>query len=57
MTMSIRVFDVLALIGLSPVLTHQHHVIDIVGGFVLAGFCFVAVRPKICLASGNETNP
>ena len=44
-----------ALIGLSPVLTHQHHVSDILGGFVLAGFCFVAMRPKICLASGNET--
>src|SRR5438045_3272177 len=28
------------LIGLSPVLTYQHHVIDIVGGFVLAGYCF-----------------
>jgi protein-tyrosine phosphatase/membrane-associated phospholipid phosphatase len=28
------------LIGLSPLLTYQHHVIDIVGGFVLAGFCF-----------------
>jgi Dual specificity phosphatase, catalytic domain/PAP2 superfamily len=28
------------LIALSPVLTYQHHVIDIVGGFVLAGYCF-----------------
>jgi membrane-associated phospholipid phosphatase len=30
------------LIGLSPLLTHQHHLIDILGGFVLAGFalCF-----------------
>jgi predicted protein tyrosine phosphatase len=28
------------LIGLSPLFTYQHHVIDIVGGFVLAGFCF-----------------
>lgn len=28
------------LVALSPVLTYQHHVIDIVGGFVLAGYCF-----------------
>jgi membrane-associated phospholipid phosphatase len=30
----------LMLIGLSPVLTYQHHVVDIVAGFVLAGYCF-----------------
>ena len=29
-----------ALIALSPVLTYQHHLIDIIGGFVLAGYCF-----------------
>jgi hypothetical protein len=29
-----------ALIALSPVLTYQHHVIDIFGGFALAGYCF-----------------
>jgi membrane-associated phospholipid phosphatase len=34
------------LIGLSPVLTHQHHVIDIVGGFALAAACFYLIRPK-----------
>src|SRR2546423_854932 len=28
------------LIALSPVLTYQHHVIDIVGGLVLACYCF-----------------
>jgi membrane-associated phospholipid phosphatase len=28
------------LIALSPVLTYQHHLIDIIGGFVLAGYCF-----------------
>jgi len=33
-----------ALIGLSPVLTYQHHVIDIVGGFALAGYCFYLFR-------------
>jgi membrane-associated phospholipid phosphatase len=32
------------IIGLSPVLTYQHHVIDIVGGFVLAGYCFYVFR-------------
>ena len=32
------------LIALSPVLTYQHHVIDIVGGFVLAGYCFYLFR-------------
>ena len=28
------------LIGLSPLLTYQHHIIDIIGGFILAGYCF-----------------
>jgi protein-tyrosine phosphatase len=32
------------LIGISPWLTYQHHVIDIVGGFVLAGYCFYLFR-------------
>ncbi len=32
------------LMALSPVLTFQHHVIDIVGGFVLAAFCFWLFR-------------
>ena len=32
------------LIALSPVLTYQHHVIDIVGGFALAGYCFYLFR-------------
>ncbi len=39
------------LIGLSPLLTHQHHVIDILGGFALAGGCFLVIRPKFCLDS------
>jgi membrane-associated phospholipid phosphatase len=34
------------LIALSPVLTYQHHVIDIVGGFVLAGLCFWPFRER-----------
>jgi len=38
------------LIGLSPLLTYQHHVIDIVGGFVLAGYCFYLFRaPSLAL--------
>jgi protein-tyrosine phosphatase/membrane-associated phospholipid phosphatase len=32
-----------SLIGASTLLTYQHHVIDIVGGFVLAGVCFYLV--------------
>jgi membrane-associated phospholipid phosphatase len=34
------------LIALSPLLTHQHHVIDILGGFALATVCFLVIRPK-----------
>jgi protein-tyrosine phosphatase len=38
------------LIGLSPLLTYQHHVIDIVGGFILAGYCFYLFRePSLVL--------
>jgi Dual specificity phosphatase, catalytic domain len=38
------------LIGLSPLLTYQHHVIDIVGGFVLAEYCFYLFRePSLAL--------
>jgi hypothetical protein len=33
-----------ALIALSPVLTYQHHLIDIIGGFVLAGYCLYLFR-------------
>ena len=33
-----------ALMGLSPVLTYQHHVIDILGGFAVAGYCFYFFR-------------
>jgi membrane-associated phospholipid phosphatase len=34
------------LIALSPVLTYQHHLIDIAGGFVLAALCFWTFRDK-----------
>lgn len=33
-----------SLIGFSTVLTHQHHLVDIAGGFVLAGFAFYFFR-------------
>jgi predicted protein tyrosine phosphatase/membrane-associated phospholipid phosphatase len=33
-----------SLIGFSTVLTYQHHVLDVVGGFVLAGYCFYLFR-------------
>jgi membrane-associated phospholipid phosphatase len=35
------------LIALSPVLTYQHHIVDIVGGFVLAGLCFWLFRAPV----------
>lgn len=34
------------LIGISPVFTLQHHVIDILGGFALAGICFSVFRVR-----------
>lgn len=33
-------------VGASPLLTHQHHVIDIIGGFALAGLCSWLIREK-----------
>jgi membrane-associated phospholipid phosphatase len=35
-----------ALIALSSVLTYQHHLIDVVGGFVLAALCFLIFRGR-----------
>ena len=40
-------------IALSPVLTYQHHLIDIAGGFVLAGLCFWMFRDL----SSPQLNP
>ena len=34
------------LIAFSPILTYQHHLVDIVGGFVLAGYCFYLFRER-----------
>ncbi len=39
------------LIALSPLLTHQHHLIDILGGFALAAGCCFAIRAKFPLDS------
>jgi len=33
-----------SLIGLSTLLTYQHHIVDVAGGFVLAAACFYLVR-------------
>ncbi|WP_197532796.1 phosphatase PAP2/dual specificity phosphatase family protein [Symmachiella macrocystis] len=33
-----------SLIGLSTLLTYQHHIVDVAGGFVLAAVCFYLVR-------------
>jgi membrane-associated phospholipid phosphatase len=35
-----------SLIGLSTVLTYQHHVIDVAGGFVLALFCYYFIPER-----------
>lgn len=35
-----------SLIGLSTLLTYQHHVMDVAGGFVLAAVCFYLVREQ-----------
>jgi hypothetical protein len=35
-----------SLIGFSTVLTYQHHVIDVAGGFALAAVCFYLIRER-----------
>ncbi len=36
-----------ALIGLSTLLVYQHHIIDLVGGYLVAHLCFLVVRDRI----------
>lgn len=45
-----------SLIGFSTVLTHQHHLVDIAGGAVLAGFAFYLFRdrPESTATAGNR---
>jgi len=39
-----------SLIGVSTLLTYQHHVVDVIGGFILAAVCFYFVREtQLCL--------
>jgi len=45
-----------SLIGLSTVLTYQHHVIDVAGGFVLALFCYYLIQEQTSLQPFT-TNP
>jgi protein-tyrosine phosphatase/membrane-associated phospholipid phosphatase len=35
-----------SLVGASTLLTHQHHVIDVVGGFILGGLCFYLIPAR-----------
>lgn len=48
------------LIALSPILIYQHHLIDIIGGFVLAALCFWIFRDRDLSsppAEGEVNNP
>lgn len=49
----------LVLIGLSPILTYQHHVIDIVTGLALGGLCLGLIRGRFSSPqkSGAPNNP
>lgn len=43
-----------SLIGFATVLTYQHHVVDVVGGFVLATFCFYLLRESAPALPGTR---
>jgi membrane-associated phospholipid phosphatase len=43
------------LIALSPIFTYQHHLIDIIGGFVVAALCFWIFRERDL--SSPQSNP
>ncbi|MBP9128567.1 MAG: dual specificity protein phosphatase family protein [Elusimicrobia bacterium] len=46
-----------SLVGFSTLFTHQHHLPDILAGFVLAAFCFYAIparKPEISVSSNNR---
>jgi predicted protein tyrosine phosphatase/membrane-associated phospholipid phosphatase len=45
------------LVWASAVLTHQHHLLDVVGGFALAGYCFYFIRetqPRLPVISNHR---
>jgi membrane-associated phospholipid phosphatase len=44
------------LVALSPLLTHQHHLVDILGGFGLAAGCAFAIREKFSLDSAPRND-
>ncbi len=43
------------LVGLSALLTHQHHVIDVLGGFALSGYCFYTFRETRTATAGARS--
>ena len=42
------------LIGFSTVLTYQHHVVDVIGGFVLATVCFFVFRSPLATSRSSQ---
>ena len=46
-----------ALIALSPLLTYQHHLIDLIGGFVLAAVCFCIFRGADLSSPPSDREP
>ncbi len=44
--MNVAVHIWFSLVGLSTLLTHQHHLVDVAGGFVLAAFSMYLFRPS-----------
>jgi membrane-associated phospholipid phosphatase len=44
------------LIGFSIVLTYQHHIVDVVAGFILAAVCFCLFR-ETSLSTGEYGKP
>ena len=45
------------LIALSPILTYQHHLIDIAGGFILAALCLWIFRYPDCFSPQSDSQP
>lgn len=45
-----------SLIGFSTVLVYQHHIVDVIGGFILAAVCFYAFREAVPRDRGVAPN-